>query len=204
MSTEDGLTRNDWLQCSDPGPMLDFLRGKASERKFRLFACACYRHHWELMTERRDRHVIKLAELYADGAIGGWKLAQAFMKAHWGLNGEGIRALQWWDEPYVIATRAAELTRRPSAEGAATQADLVRCILPFPPHIETGAAWIASQSSVGVATGIYGTRRFDRLPILADALEETGCTDDNVLTHCRSSQFHALGCWVVDLLLGKQ
>ncbi len=54
-----------------------------------------------------------------------------------------------------------------------------------------------------VAQAIYDDRAFDRLPILADALEDAGCDNADLLTHCRSGGEHVRGCWVVDLLLGK-
>jgi hypothetical protein len=54
-----------------------------------------------------------------------------------------------------------------------------------------------------LATGIYSEKAFDRLPILADALEDAGCTDAAILSHCRGEGPHARGCWVVDLILGK-
>jgi hypothetical protein len=41
------------------------------------------------------------------------------------------------------------------------------------------------------------------MPVLADALQEAGCEDDEVLAHCRAGGPHARGCWVVDLVLGK-
>ena len=41
------------------------------------------------------------------------------------------------------------------------------------------------------------------MPELADALEEAGCTDVEILSHCREPGEHVRGCWVVDLLLGK-
>ena len=50
---------------------------------------------------------------------------------------------------------------------------------------------------------IYDDRRFQDLPILADALEEAGCTDPEILGHCRGPGEHVRGCWVVDLILGK-
>ena len=50
---------------------------------------------------------------------------------------------------------------------------------------------------------IYDDRAFDRLPILADALEDAGCADAAILSHCRGPGEHVRGCWVVDLLLGK-
>jgi hypothetical protein len=50
---------------------------------------------------------------------------------------------------------------------------------------------------------IYDERAFDRLPLLADALEDAGCGDAAILSHCREPSEHVRGCWVVDLLLGK-
>jgi hypothetical protein len=54
-----------------------------------------------------------------------------------------------------------------------------------------------------IAQTIYNDRRFQDLPILADALEEAGCTDSEILGHCRGPGEHARGCWVLDLILGK-
>jgi len=56
---------------------------------------------------------------------------------------------------------------------------------------------------VALARSIYGERGFDRLPILAGALEEAACSEASILDHCRSPAEHVRGCWVVDLLLGK-
>jgi hypothetical protein len=50
---------------------------------------------------------------------------------------------------------------------------------------------------------IYADRAFDRLPLLADALEDAGCTDDELLGHLRAPGPHVRGCWAVDLVLGK-
>jgi hypothetical protein len=54
-----------------------------------------------------------------------------------------------------------------------------------------------------LAEAIYADRAFDRMPVLADALEEAGCSDDQILSHCRGEGPHVRGCWVVDLVLGK-
>ena len=61
-----------------------------------------------------------------------------------------------------------------------------------------------SETVLALATGIYAERAFDRMPILADALEEAGCDNADILTHCRGNGPHVRGCWVVDLILGKQ
>ena len=57
---------------------------------------------------------------------------------------------------------------------------------------------------VKVAAAIYDERAFDRMPILADALEDAGCDNADILNHCREPGEHVRGCWVLDLLLGKK
>jgi hypothetical protein len=54
-----------------------------------------------------------------------------------------------------------------------------------------------------LAEGIYEEGAFDRLPVLADALSEAGCDNEDILAHCRSPGPHRRGCWVVDLLLAR-
>ena len=64
----------------------------------------------------------------------------------------------------------------------------------------------ATRTAIGI-TGNEGPvdgRRFEDLPILADALEEAGCANQDLLAHCRHSGEHVRGCWAVDLLLGKE
>jgi hypothetical protein len=65
--------------------------------------------------------------------------------------------------------------------------------------------WLNPKGGVvsHLARDIYEQRRFDELPVLADALEEAGCTNQGILTHCRAGGEHVRGCWVIDLLLGK-
>jgi len=63
-------------------------------------------------------------------------------------------------------------------------------------------AWLTREVRA-LADGIYAERAFDRMPLLADALEAAGCTKADLIEHCRSGLEHARGCWVVDLLLGK-
>ncbi|MBN9120399.1 MAG: hypothetical protein J0I06_14785 [Planctomycetes bacterium] len=64
--------------------------------------------------------------------------------------------------------------------------------------------WLTA-AVVALARGIYDERAYDRMPILADALQDAGCEKDAVLDHCRDTALtHVRGCWVVDLLLGKE
>ena len=70
---------------------------------------------------------------------------------------------------------------------------------PFRPS----AADPACATSTVLALGISADRAFDRLPILADALEEAGCNVPSMLAHCRDAGLHVRGCWVIDLLPGR-
>jgi hypothetical protein len=89
----------------------------------------------------------------------------------------------------------------------AGQSNLLRCIIGNP-FLRTTAArsWLTWREGtiLKLAQAIYEERAFDRLPILGDALEDAGCDNDIVLGHCRQVGEHVLGCWVVDLLLGKE
>jgi hypothetical protein len=57
---------------------------------------------------------------------------------------------------------------------------------------------------VTLAQSIYDNRRFEDMPILADALEDAGCSSKEMLEHCRCGGEHVRGCWLVDLLLQKE
>lgn len=61
-----------------------------------------------------------------------------------------------------------------------------------------------TETVVALATGIEAERAFDRMPILADAVEEAGCDEEAVLRHCRGTEPHARGCWVIDLILNRE
>jgi hypothetical protein len=95
-------------------------------------------------------------------------------------------------------------SRESSTGKQAIQVALLRDIFgnPFRPSF-LNPAW-ATSTVLNLADTIYETLAFDRLPIVADALEESGCTSREILNHCRQPGEHVRGCWVVDLLLGKQ
>jgi hypothetical protein len=67
----------------------------------------------------------------------------------------------------------------------------------FSPEWRTGTA-------VSLARQMYESRDFSAMPILADALQDAVCDDEDILAHCRSEGAHVRGCWVVDLVLGKE
>jgi hypothetical protein len=117
-------------------------------------------------------------------------------------------SMEWWFWLNSIELVAIPTTPQEAADAIqlGTYRDhlpLLRCIVgnPFRP-VTCNPSWRTS-TAVSLAEAIYAERAFDRLPILADALEEAGCTQPDVLTHCRGDGPHARGCWVVDLILGK-
>lgn len=73
---------------------------------------------------------------------------------------------------------------------------------PFRP-VKFADSW-RTGTAVALAKQMYESRDFSAMPILADALQDAGCDNDDALTHCRdTSLMHVRGCWVVDLVLGK-
>ena len=89
-------------------------------------------------------------------------------------------------------------------EERAAQADLLRDIFGNPfQSFELDPAWL-TLDVLALARGIYANRAFDRMPILADALQDAGCANDDILDHCRGPGPHVRGCWVVDFVLGQE
>jgi hypothetical protein len=76
------MTEEEWLASSDPTAMLEFLRGKASDRKLRLFACSCCRRIWSLIVGDRGRRAVEAAEEFADQACSSDRL-----KGEWDAEG---------------------------------------------------------------------------------------------------------------------
>ena len=84
---------------------------------------------------------------------------------------------------------------------------LVDCVFGNPLRpVEVDPAWLAWKHGTvpAIAQGIYDDRAFGQLPILADALEEAGCSDPAMISHCRDETRHTRGCWVLDRLLGRE
>ena len=80
------MTEAEWLVCEDPQRMLEFLRGQSTQRKLRLFLCACCRHLWDRNTPKAIKRAIKVAEKYADAVVG----KETFSKMQ-GSSRSGIR-----------------------------------------------------------------------------------------------------------------
>lgn len=77
------MTEADWLACDDPWVLLNHLAGEPSERKYRLFACACCRRIWHLLTDQWSRKTVEIAESYAQGEATYEQLTAARQAANW-------------------------------------------------------------------------------------------------------------------------
>jgi hypothetical protein len=207
--------------------MVGFLRRRASDRKLRLYAVACCRAIWKLLRDERSRQAVEVIERFADGQAGPEELAllrfpedaiPAFTSFEEFPNViTGFAAQESaWQAALATATEAAgqeewsggrrllDPSRGAARRAAeARQAELLRCLFgnPFRRH-PLDAPW-RTPAVLALARSIYEERRFEDLPILADALEEAGCRDEVVLAHCRGPGPHARGCFVVDALLDK-
>jgi hypothetical protein len=204
------VTEADWLACTDdPYSMLNYLGKRVSSRKARLLACACFRRKTPAL-KKWEQQIVDIAERFADGLASPEALQQAQDQS------VGKSGVAWvtMDMDYWTAVEAARAAGEWRDESE--QCSLVRDIFgnpyrPLPPKKgkrqwnDKLAVWLKWNDGtvVKLALSIYDDRVFDRLPILADALEEAGCSDSDILSHCRSGGEHVRGCWVVNLLLGK-
>jgi hypothetical protein len=108
--------------------------------------------------------------------------------------------LSFWDVPGTMDKMA-------SLEHKKNLCDLVRDLFGTPfrpvPGIEQRVLNWNDATVFKLARSIYEERRFRDLPILADALEDSGCTEPDILDHCRKPGVHARGCWLLDLVLAN-
>jgi hypothetical protein len=233
------MTEAEWLACTDPMPMLEFLWGKASDRKLRLFAVACCRRIGHLLTDDRSRIAVETFERFADepsvGLAQVQSLAeQARIEAHqergvaiafqrtaclaiwWLLSDQPTNALRWATcavsdyNIYASMKVRNNLKRQERRWQASVLRDVaVNPFRPSPPLPSAVLAW--NDGTVRhIAEGIYEERKMPegrldngRLAILADALLDAGCEDEDLIQHCRSDGPHVRGCWAIDLLLGR-
>jgi hypothetical protein len=224
------MTEEEWLSSVSPQKMIAAVTGKGSARLWRLFAVACARRVECFMRDKRSRIALEVAERYADGAATTADLATARYHAegalHWARYEQWVdevRANFTWDAGQAAAheaTCAAEAALQCVAEDIGNtsggQATLIADALQLPdvirevfgnpfrwPHIDPACLAWNDRQVVRLAEGIYDERAFDRMPILADALEEAGCTEAALLDHLRSPGPHVRGCFAVDLCLNK-
>ncbi len=227
------MTEAEWLNCVKPDKMLDFVRSKVTDRKLRLLAVACVRRVWHRenqlpeqieAAERFADREISIEELRAIrsflGARGGFSAAWAANNALHAVLEEvaevaAQRAVRHASDFIYFFTIEQRGCAVPGVQAEAMVAKRVECRElavtireclgnPFQSTAPDSSLLAWNDGAVRkMAQVIYDDRAFDRLPLLADALEDAGCDTQEILDHCRSNGEHVRGCWVVDLLLGK-
>jgi hypothetical protein len=216
------MTEAEWLACEDPRAMISLLGLWPNLRKARCFARAALDPYLPDAFDGADgehtEHVRGGLDRWADGPE-----AEAPRPGSLSAVVRELRVRHAPEFPTVVAQRLGFpnpprgnwrpidprhpdrwLVRRIARLGPPERMSrLLREVFgnPFRP-VAVVAAWLTSDV-LALARDIYDERSFDHMPILADALQDAGCDNDEVLSHCRSEGPHVRGCWVVDLLLGK-
>ena len=105
----------------------------------------------------------------------------------------------------IFAPRMLSDTTPPEVVAACiVETDYVRDVFGNPFRRSTFDPDWRTDTAVLLARQMYESRDFSAMPILADALQDAGCDNPDVLNHCRGGGPHVRGCWVVDLVLGKE
>jgi hypothetical protein len=214
------MTEEEWRTCETPQAMLQWLQEKAigTDRKYRLAACAFARRVWRrLMREPSAQDAIVLMEKFADGLAtegerynawrGSWGNWGSVDEIPYDSSSAESQAVAW-----ILTQDARDAVRLVIAQSPDTQSQpaLLRCIFGSPGRpVTLNPAWLTPTVSA-LALTVYQKRSLpsghlgkDRLAILADALEDAGCQDPQILEHCRGKGPHVRGCWCVDLLTGR-
>jgi hypothetical protein len=208
------MTEAEWLTAADPLVMLAFINAWVESRKELLLMQACIERVRNVVSEQCSAWG-NLAGRVADDyeplerLCGEWESVEAELNsldlAEAPPNGGGrfyallsILTASWVDPTVWESGDDAWFLEREK------HSDLVRDIFgnPFRP-VTLVLSWL-TPDIVALTGGIYADRAFDRLPILADALQDAGCDNDDLLSHLRGPGPHVKGCWALDLLLGKR
>jgi hypothetical protein len=214
------MTETEWLNGTELAPMLEYLRIGVSSRKLRLFGCSCFRTIWDELKVDGVRRMVEQAEDLVDRTdavsttsmfFSCWKAVAGMFRAslseglYASLCGLISQNLTMGVVSYLVQ-RTRFASDLPGEEVDRTRLAMLRDILgnPFRPAT-VDKRWLTwNEETVSkIATAVYAERAFDRLPILADALEDAGCDDADLLDHLRGPGPHVRGCWALDLVLGK-
>jgi hypothetical protein len=216
-----------WEASTDHDFLLRCLRNQGSERRWRLLCCACFRGlYGRRVQDPRTSAAVAVAERYAEGLANKAQLVAARRAARaaaepsphvkraawWATYGRprpALRSLVWAEYPAAWVTRWDQVPARARATLSRADEALVCALIrdvfanPFrPAAIDPG--WLRwNGGTVPAVAREVEEGAYDRLPVLADALEDAGCTDEVVLGHGRNGLAHVHGCWLLDAVLGR-
>jgi hypothetical protein len=227
-SQATNMTEAEWWTCTSPEAILNFLTDKASPRKLRLYAIGCCRRIWQQLSDDRCRYAVEVSQRFVDGLATEAALfaaGQVVMplakpdsapgsplsrptSSPAGAAWSATRTPAWfaaWDTAWDARMVARDSLAIDWEQERAWQATLLLDLFGNPfRRVRIDPGWLLEAGGAvrTLAQVIYEDDRFGDLPILADALEEAGCTCSEILDHCRTPRAHYRGCWVVDAVLG--
>jgi hypothetical protein len=219
------VTEAEWLAENHLYRMLMFVHPHWTPRASRLFGAGCCRQVWELITAPALRKAIEVSEQFADGAVTVDARRRAARSARAAASELAAAAptntpRAAWAERMVAEAVVEVVGNQPSPSQVATRVEQattanrgeptdlavpLRDIFgnPFRPPVAFEVSW-RTDTVLAIAKQMYASRDFSGMPILADALQDAGCDNDDILSHCRGATLtHVRGCWVVDLVLNQ-
>jgi hypothetical protein len=203
-------------------------------RKLRLCAAGCCRLAWSHLFDWRSREAVEAVEHLASGPVLLRRLRELSEAAADVWSTRQHHPSWWWEEPQIIGQRivragltAVELAAARAASNCAnstnpvaaatttievllplipseTFAHIVREVFGNPFHVpEWNRQWRTS-TVLDLARQVESDQAYHLLPILSDALMDAGCEDERIMAHCRQTEGHSRGCWVVDWVLQRK
>jgi hypothetical protein len=218
------MTESGWLNFTQVGPLIIFAfdRKGVTPRQTALFGCGCCRCAQDWSVPDFEGDALEAMERYQDGEI----TRRTWLKYRRALevNDEAwLQSATKWERDFRAAVvhlfyapadwavpdlllRAVDSISSVQYKAAfeAQLCGILRDIFgnPFRP-VTFSPSW-RTDTVVSLARQMYESREFSAMPILADALQDAGCDNDDILSHCRdATQLHVRGCWVIDLVLEK-
>ncbi|VTR93434.1 Uncharacterized protein (Fragment) OS=uncultured bacterium PE=4 SV=1 [Gemmata massiliana] len=198
------MTEVEWL-AGQSKAMVTYARSVATMRQRRLLACGYCRLHWDALPDDRLKRFVVHIEKYADGA------GSSLVRAYTLYDVVKVPAVRNALPPGLLPVlKSAQASNGDSIDNsfplwsdAPAQVALLRDIFGNPFHPTPFSPEWRTATAVALASQMYESRDFGAMPILADALQDAGCDNTDVLNHCREPGVHVRGCWVVDLVLDK-
>jgi hypothetical protein len=219
------MTEKEWDTAQDLWDHFDVRYKNRDRERLRALSCACARRVLEVIDKLPHSsflEVVEVAERYAGGRATRSELLAvrkllraAFKEMHPSTRFSALvetfaeltdDTLEGFEHMLMSAEK---VLRKALGKGFQHEKRILSALLrdifgnPFRP-VAFDPAW-RTFTAIGLAQTMYDSREFNAMPILADALQDAGCEDDVILSHCRDENgIHVRGCWVVDLVLGKQ
>lgn len=200
------------------------------DRKHRLLACGLCRLIASLVDMPELIRIIETIEAFADGQVTASQLgsarhfalqiaercvkfplqeilASAVAKAA-DLSRPSTLNLHKTVDPFTVEFICKSLSKAHQLHaidgvGFQQKPTFVNVLLDIEPHAITVCSAWRTSNVFQIAQQMYHDREFSKMQILADALQNNGCTNDEILNHCRGPSPHFRGCWVIDLILDK-